>query len=334
MVDEVDDIGADIQAAMAEMAAAPEPVETTTEVTAEPESDGPARDEHGRFTAKAEAEPKDVAQPDKVVQSVDQPEPVAEPLTEAIQPPHSLKATVKAAWATLSPEVQQELIRIDKAALDGKAEWSSKAEQFNKYEALVSPHRDRLTLAGTNEFNYIQGLIRADEMLRGPNAAQALGQIAQMYGLNIGQIAQPEPQGQVHPVIQTLQQQLATVQEQLAAQTQQQEQAKNQAVLAEIEAFRSDPKHLYFDNVKDTMSALLSSGRAPDLASAYSMACRADEDVWKLIQAPTPVAVPKPKPVQVRGSPAQGSAQQRQANGKDDIEADTRAAFEELTGAV
>lgn len=344
MQDLEDDIAADIRSAMGgEVDPAPvEPVEASAPAV-ETSAEERARDEKGRFAPKDqvsdEATEKVVAQPQERAQLQPQaaPEP---PPGETIQPPHSLSAAVKAVWPQLPKEAQQEYARLEESFQKGKAEWAQKAEKFNRYEELVSPHRNRLSLAGTDEFRYVQGLITADEMLRGPNASQALGEIARMYGLNVPQ-ANPQDAGrpQWDPSAQVLPQ-VAALQQQLQNLVEDKENAAKQQALSEVETFRNakdetgNLRHLYFDNVKDLMHALLSSGQAESLEDAYERAARAHPEVWKLMQPPKAAPPPgKPAGKQITGAPAPGSRPNGALNGNQ-IEDDVRSAFRELSGGV
>jgi hypothetical protein len=65
------------------------------------------------------------------------------------------------------------------------------------------------------------------------------------------------------------------------------EQAFNQQHAAgaqtDIERFASDPKHMFFDNVRGEMSFLLQSGKAVSLGDAYDKACWADKEIRELL---------------------------------------------------
>jgi hypothetical protein len=280
-------------------------------------------------------------------QDTTQPAQLAEPTQSAIRPPASLKAAVKAKWSTLDPEIQQEFARIDKTALDGRTEWASKGERLNRYDELLSPIRDQLALRGTDEFRFIQGLMMADGLLRGPNAEQALVDIAQMYGLRPPQQI-PGPTGpdgrplQADPHLQTLQRKVADLKGQLQQRGQTEEQAAQNGLLGQVEAFRAatNPdgslKHLYFDNVRELMGDLLDSKRAKSLEDAYEMATHADPEVRKLVTAAQPRSENRQleaKGLSVTGAPTHGAkAVQQGSTGS--IEDDIVAAIKEHATVV
>lgn len=340
--EETDDIGADIMKAM-QADSAPEPVETEIlpADTQGAEEQPPAvtadrpRDEHGRF-----------AKTDEVVQTAPQAQ-AQEPAQPTIQPPKTWTVAAKAKFATLDPDVQQEILRREGEMQNGIAQQQAKAELLNRYEALIAPHRDRLTLSGLDPHSYLTALIRADEMLR-TNPAQALPQIAAMYGLNLNQLLgqSPQsggPQSQADPQVQSLQQYLApfqqTIQElqqRLDAQERDREQTALAAAQAEINAFASDPAHTYFENVKDDILALLKAGRATDLADAYEKAIWANKDIRAILQAtgqkPTTPQPTKPAGPQVTGAQRGAAPRPADASNTNTVEDDVREALAELTG--
>lgn len=349
--DTIDDIGDDIGAALSELrqdpapaaqeaAPAPAKVEAETEApeAAKVTQDGRQRNPDGTF-AKA----------DEVGQS---PQASQEP-AKTILPPRSWTATAKADFATLAPHVQQEILRREGEIDAGKAQWDTKAEQFNKLDAVLAPVRDQLAFNGMAPDTYVGALVNADQALRGPNKVQALQFLAQQYGIPWGSPPQSGPQqqpqgqqpqqGQPDPQYQALQQQFT----QLQARYEQDAQAKASAETARltevVESCRNDPKYLYFDNVEDVMTKLLSSGvidRADPrkaIDQAYSIACRATPEIQALIDAAAPKAAVQTKPngASITGAQRPGLKLNGAAStGKDDIGDDIRGAIREVRGGV
>lgn len=337
MADEIDDIGADIRAAMASTETV-EPLETSI-LPADTQEDAPLetatekadriRDEQGRFAKTAEPVQDAASQ-------VQEPE-------KTILPPRSWTAAAKAKFASLDPDVQQEVLRREKEIDDGKAQWDTKAEKYNKLDAVFAPVRDRLTLNGLTEDTYIRALVQADEMLRS-NGPQAIQVLAQQYGINLaamfGQQGGPQTQpitGQPDPQYQALQQRFDQLQARLDQGDQARVQSEQQATQAQIDAFANDPKNLYFDNVKPEMAALLGSGSAKDLQSAYEMACYARPDIRVLIAANAVTKAPtqqtKPGGPQVTGA-QKGAVKPNGIDPDSSIRDDIRAAMMEVNGRV
>lgn len=320
-----DDIEGDLRAAFEadQPAQQAEPVQQT-EVTDE----GPVRDEQGRFAPKVD---KTLEAQQSATQA--QPEP-----EKAILPPASWSATAKAKFNLLDPDVQTEVLRREREMNDGLAQFQPKSERLNKLDAVFAPIKDRLTIAGLTEDAYLAALVRADEMLRGPNAAQALQMLAQQYGIG-GQALQGQqqafqPQQYVDPTVQALQQQLQQLTQQVQSREQAEAQAQQATLQTEIEAFAADPAHMYFSNVQKKMAMLLRSGEAGDLSDAYDMACHMDPTIRNLIAKPVSApAQGKPNGKTITGSPGAAKAS-TQADPTSSIEDDVRAAFQQVQGRV
>jgi hypothetical protein len=323
------DLEADVRAAIEgtspEPLVAPEPIqEAAPEVITD--DAGRVRRPDGKFAAKAQDAVDGTTNQGQI-----QPAPVVEPAT-AIVPPHSLKAAAKAVFATLPKEVQEEFFRIEGEAQKAKAEWSSKGEQYNRLNALFEPIKDRLTLSGLTQESYVSALIRADQMLR-DNPGQALPELARMYGFQIPGLQAPE-QPYVDPAVQELRQTVSQLQQALQSRSTEEEQGRMQEATSELEAFRNDPKHLYFDNVRPLMATFMRDGHAANLEEAYDMAVQANPQIRTLVAAGTqPKAAPaKPKDISVTGAPGQARASPKaNSNSHED---DVRAAIEELTGRI
>jgi len=311
------DLEADVRAAIEG------PAEPATETPAAPVEAGPSRDEHGRFAPKVDNK-AEVTQP-SASEAPQQP--------GTILPPYGWSAANKAKFAALDPDVQQEVLRREREMEDAKKQWDSKGEQLNRFQALYEPIKDRLTLSGIDQYAYTQALIRADELLR-TNPQQALVQLSQMYGINFPGI-QPQQQPYVDPTLSALQQQVQQLTQHITSQNTAKEQAEMAEVSGQIAAFREDPKHPYFDNVKDDMALLLERGKAKALDDAYEMACRLNPEVWAVMQAKpvTPARKGTPRDISVTGSPGQ-TQPVRQVNSRASHEDDVRAALEELAGRV
>lgn len=331
MADDFDDMSADIEAAMkgdapAEAVAAEPILPADTQETPE-QTEARTRDENGRF-AKA---PEDVQ---------DTPASGEEP-AKTILPPRSWTAAAKSKFAQLDPDVQQEVLRREREIEAGKQQWDTKAEAFNKLDAVIAPVRDRLTMSGLTPDTYIAALVRADEMLRGPQQLQAIQMLAQQYGINLGAIqggpqAQPQ-QWQPDPQYQALQSQFQQLQARLDQDAQAKQDQEHQATLARIEAFASDPANIYFDNVRGEMAAFISSGAAKDLPDAYDMAIHARPDIRQLLAAAAAskaqTAPTRPNGLSVTGA-QRGAAKANGTPSTGNVEDDVLAAFREVEGRV
>ena len=277
----------DIEAAVAEHAepvegveavatipeAAAEPVEASAEETpAETPAKADGRDEKGRFAKPAE---------------VGQDEPT-EPAAPTIRPPASWSATAKAQFNALDPVIQQEVLRREKDIEAGKAQWDSKAAQFNKFEAIVGPRREKLALAGVDEYTAVQQLFAAQDFLeRSP--LEGIRYLANQYGVGHLFAAQqqgqsPQPQG-IETVLQPFQQEIQSLKQTVEALKAAPVEARQREAEQVIAAFMEDPAHAYAPNLEQKMGALIQTGQAQGatmtekLKNAYEMACWADPEV-------------------------------------------------------
>lgn len=291
--DQADDLRAALDSAWTETggdAAAPAPGATPAPgvaAVADPAEGaaGATRDQNGRFlpkpaaaatTADGTAAAGQVATPSPAGASTGDP--------PADQPPAGVSPAVKAAWPTLAQDVKDDILKRERETAAVLEQRATQLKRFEPLEQVIGPHRERLALAGVDEGTYVRSLITADEMLRRPETRlQAIAQIAQGYGIDLrvfgnGQ-AQPQQAQQPHPYDQRL----STIEQQLAQQRTNDEQAVRSQSLQAVETFRNDPAHLYFENVKGDMAALIKSGQAADLKDAYEKAIWSRPDIRPLL---------------------------------------------------
>lgn len=276
--EEPQDLRGALDAAFAADEANPAPVEQE----AAPVSDGPARSPDGKFALKTEG-----VQAAATIPTTPAPQDQEAP-QESIRPPASWSAQAKADFATLAPHIQAEVLRRETEVNKGFEERAAKLKPWEAVDQALAPVRSRLAMNGLNDASYVQALVAADESLRGPNKVQALIQLAQQYGIDPRQFAQPDQYGQqpqqaqLPPQYQDLAQRFEALQQSVMQQQTAAEQTATAQTQAQIDAFAKD--HLYFENVKPTMAALLKSGQASDLDSAYAKACRLDDTIFPLVQ--------------------------------------------------
>lgn len=353
-MDVEDDIGADIALAMRGDTAAPEAGAAAPAAPAAAAAEGAPADAagarpraaDGKFAAKGSSDTADqgaaleAPRSDAGTTTTDQPAAAGAeaPSGEPIRPPAAWSAVAKSKFSTLDPEVQAEIAKRERDMDKGLAERASELKRYEPFEKVIGPHRNRLAMAGTDEVTYVQSLIAADELLRGPNRQQAIQQIAQMYGINLGQPAhqgQQQPQGaQLPPEYQALAQTVAQLQQSFTQQQSAAQQLENARTQSEIDAFAVD--HMYFENVRPDMIAMLKSGISDNLADAYRKACWARDDIRPLLlkeDSDKAAAALRAKANDARqasgsitGSPTPGAAPPS-ANANGSIEDDVTAAW-------
>lgn len=322
-----------------------EGAQTDGEAGGEAATDVRARDDAGRFAKKADA--GDTQDQAGSAEHTGEGEQDGTDLPQLV-PPKGWTPAAKALFADLPPLVRQEIVRREADTAKGVDQLRQKYKPYDELDSLFEPHKHELALRGLTVPSYVQALVTADQMLR-TNPQQALAMIAQQYGIPLNQAAPNTAQQQGYtpqnlpPEIQGLVQEVSTLKQTLTAQQQQAENARRQEVANTIEAFASDPAHVYFDNVKDQMAVFIQSGQAADLKSAYDMACWANPEVRAVLQqenqrkaqaasieaSRAKAAGAKQAAGSVTGSPAPG-ATQAAANQNATLEEDIRAAVAEV----
>lgn len=394
MPDMDDDIGADIAAAIAEVKGAGAPTssdaapldmvsddgvpegETPAEKQKRIDATGRAHDETGKFTAKPKDEPEAkpakgakveavVAEPSEAKDVKDQPKP--------LQPPVHWTAQAKAEFVNAPRALQEQALKREEEIEAARKEWGGKAEDYNRLDKVIAPHRDRLAREGRDPASAINQLFAfenammnnpvagASEILRvfAPgNELRVIDQIARANGYQLvqannqgqapaqGEGGQPQPLDlDNHPTVRRLNETIQNLTKDVTARQQAAEQSSRQATLNEIEAFKSDPAHLYYENVKVKMAALLSIGdQAGDkrpikerLQEAYDEAVYADPTTRAIMfaekqrqadaEAARKAAAARHAAGSVTGSPGNGAAAPRPRSHSNSIEDDVREAL-------
>jgi len=91
-----------------------------------------------------------------------------------------------------------------------------------------------------------------------------------------------QPQQQQNPDIAHLMNEIAALRQSTnpeAIRNQLQEQMESANIKTEVDAFASNPKNNFLEQVKPLMASLLSSGQAKDLQEAYDKACWSDPTI-------------------------------------------------------
>lgn len=340
MLDNVeDDIAGDIRKALAVDEGgdvAPEPVvapvaEAGDDATdTPPEGDeqpkeGRVRGPDGKFVAKTEETGQDAPVTTEIAQEAPQ---------EPIRVPPGWSPAAKAKFASLDPDIQSEILKREKDFSVGLQDRTNALKRYEPLEQVIAPHRQKWAVAGVDEATAVKQLLAASDWLeRDPTTAIAY--LAKQYGVNALPTGTAQPQAQPESIGQTpqltaLQQELQDLKQQIASQSE-------AGLVSQIEAFKNDPKNLYFENVREDMAALINAGKAKTLEEAYDMSCWMRPDIRPLLQVPQVTKDPaaqvqkaKAAAVSITGSPAQPRAPQTNANAS--IEDDIRTALQELSG--
>lgn len=272
---------------MAREEPAPEPA--VTDAPAEPvdkgEPDKPGRtfgrerDEQGRLKpGPAKRDPQVSATPKTQPAATT---PAAAPIPEAPKPakpkPTTWRKEMDAHWATLPPEIQEEIHRREGDYAKGVSTYKGEWERAKPILESISPYMPMFEQHGVN---VPQQLAKYAEIHRAlafgdENAKLAIvAQIARDYKIPVQNLFAQGQDGslQIQPQYQHVQPQGITPQDirQII-----QAEMQQTTVQTEIQQFQNakgpdgKPMWPYFEQVKGTMAGLLQAGLANDLADAY-----------------------------------------------------------------
>jgi len=279
------------------------PVATTPTSSPEPE----VRDSLGRFVpkvktdgdkGKAEVQPAPGSAPTQGAQ----PAPVVGAGVEQVEKaPASWTVTAKQHWATLPPEVRQEVQRRELETTQVLHQSKQAREFANRFMQTISPYQHAIQAeTGGDPIAAVRGLMDVATKLRfgtPQEKAATVAQIVNSYAVDIATldgalagVMPQQPQGfDPNVVQQAVQQQLAPLFQQAQARRAQMEQQMTGQVQTELQKFASDPAHEFFDDVRDLMADVIEinekRGVQVSLDEAYNHAIRLHPEVAKIVDA-------------------------------------------------
>ena len=196
--------------------------------------------------------------------------PAPAPAANALQPPKTWRPEAAAKFATLPPEVQQEVLKREEDIFKGLESYKADASIGKALKGIVQPYLQVFQSQGIDPMQQVSGLMRAHVALATgtPEQKQQFFQhLANEYGVDLG-IEAPY----VDPQVAGLQKQLSDLQSRLNGREQHEANEARNKLQAEIDSFASDPAHQYFDEVANDIAGLLRSGAAKGLKDAYEKA--------------------------------------------------------------
>ena len=194
------------------------------------------------------------------------------------QAPKSWPKEKHEVWGKMAPEAQEFYELREKQMLDGIEQYKGDAGFGKAMREVTQPYKAFITSQGADEPKAVQFLLNAHYRLSTATPEQRnqyFAHLAKSYGVDLGTVAKTgETQQQVDPHVQALTQKVDSLQSSL---TQREQHALAEAqvkVAKEVEAFASDPKHVYFDECADDIVALINAGHTLD--EAYDKAVYAN----------------------------------------------------------
>lgn len=238
--------------------------------------------------AEKPAEPEE-----KPEESEEKPEETKDEVTSPAPPPEgdaapkSWKASTRAKWDKLDPEIKAEVRRRESDMTRAFGENAQARELQKQFNEMVRPFEARIRATGYSPVEMVNELFKADYILSTApmgQRAQYMAKLIKDYSVDIRALddalaGEPTADPVAARVDQLLQQRLSPIQ-QFVVQQQQVEQLREQALAKqasdEIEAMSTDPKYPYFEQVREDMADIfdLSSKRGVYLtpAQAYTRA--------------------------------------------------------------
>lgn len=273
---------------------APEPVKAETPA----ETMARVRDDKGRFAPKTttpapKAAESTQTQPPAAAAPTPTEAPKPAETTPSVKAPQSWKPAAREKFAALPPEVQEEVVRVDREVrqvMQTSAEARRQAEQFN---ALVTPYRALMT---DEPLKVVANLLQTAAALRTAppqHKAQLVASIVKEYGVDIDAL-DAALVGAPQPATQPQQPNPAQFRDPRIDQMIQSVQAKRQQEMQrELEEFSQ--KAEFFEDVRETMATLVSGGIATTLKDAYDKACLLKPDVSAVLKQREEAAAAKAK---------------------------------------
>ena len=287
------------QAAPSEETAPAGPETAAEEPAAAPTA---GRDDKGRFApgaaAKGNAAPKltvpgaqaGVAPPAVAIGTVaTPPASVPDPWSRA---PQSLRPEAREKWASVPPEVQQEIHRRERDTAVAMQRASESQRLVEPLMRAVQPYAQALQARGQSPDQVIGNMLRTEQALSHPDErmrANVLAQALKTYSVSVESLAAAldgAPHQQTQQAINP-QEIIRQARDEFARDLQAQRTASaSQSAAAEIESFT--PAAEFLDDVRDMAADLLESsarrGIALSLQDAYEQACWSSPGIRKVLQ--------------------------------------------------
>ena len=233
------------------------------------------------------------ASEDEATPDADIPESAEEPAPDALAAPKTWPAEQREAFEQLPDDQKNFMIQREQerdAAFTRKTtELAEQRKQVEGLQGVLAPYKQQMQAHGISEAEYISRLMSYDNALR-QNPQAAIAHLAQHYNVQL-----PSGDSGVDYVdyystdshTQQLQQQLAQTQQQVNMLAQSQHQERYRQLEDQVQVFANEKsadgtlKRPHFEKLRERMSRLVTAGETQDLQTAYDMALRLDDELYK-----------------------------------------------------
>jgi hypothetical protein len=216
-------------------------------------------------------------------------EPKPEENSQEVQDVGAPKTWTKeeiAHWATVPEGAKAAILRREQDMFRGLEQYKEKADLGSKYDAVVEPFRAQLVAEQVDPVQLFQSFSGNHYLLSRGTPEQKLevaANLVRSYGLDIDAIKARlgDAPPALAPEVLELRERLAKIE----GTEQQRQQALMEEKKAEfsrqVEAFSSDPKNTYFNEVASDIAHFLKTGAATSLQAAYDLAVKNNPATWQ-----------------------------------------------------
>ncbi len=233
-----------------------------------------ADDVNLEITAPADtaSQQKEGEQAEKTAEDPEDPATVAT-ATDVKAAPRTWRAEAAAEFAKLSPVVQDEILKREEDIFRGIEQYREAATFGNEIRQVMAPYMQTLQQYNIQPAAQVADMMQAHYTMAFGNPEQKLElfrQVAQDYGVDLTQLILSTPYQD--PQVTDLQKQLRTLQSQLTTTQTQQREAMQKQVTQHVQAFATDPKNIYFEELANDIAHLIATGACNGVEDAYEKA--------------------------------------------------------------
>lgn len=196
----------------------------------------------------------------------------------------------KKAYNELPKSVKEAIHKREEEISRGFRNYSEKVAEYGQYDKIFAPYQNELKLAGYTPVSYTEKMLAVSDLLE-KDPIRGIAWIANEYGVDLQQLlagarAQQPHLPQQHqqpgainrdPNVERLQRQVNGLHQYISS-------TIERSAAQEIQAVASDPKNIYYENVKSDMASLIQAGLAVSAQDAYDKACNLNPEIRAIMQ--------------------------------------------------
>lgn len=232
---------------------------------------------------------------------------------KVLQPPPHWTPQAKAEFVNAPRALQEQALKREEEISGKTKEWQGKAEDYNRLDKILSPHRDRWQRAGMQPDAAINTLIGFETLLASDpvkgveslllafakgNELRVIDTLVRRHGLQLvkatnqgDQPSQGNSPAQADPTVSRLVEQVQFLTSHLTQRTQAEHLQRFNTMVEETKAFAAKPENIYYENLKGEIADIVErwekagDKRAPQemLSAAYEQAGWANPQVRPLL---------------------------------------------------